>query len=174
MNEQQIAHLNRINGINTEPEIVAVVQKVEETGDVSLIIGGNSYKSGDYYDYKGKKYLVEFSIDFSGNVADDIDMSVIKGYISSEAYDRVHKTIVTTSTPIYGTKPGRTFRAADVKLFIDGKRIEQESFYRGMGSRVVCTDEDGTITLDRYAFKIPNTVFGSRPQKQGKHFNTDI
>lgn len=174
MTEQQIAHLNKINGINTEPELQVVVQKVEETGDISLIVGNQSYKNGDFYTYKGKQYKLEFAINFAGNVASEIDTSVIERYISSEAYDKVHKTVVTTSIPVYGTKAGRTFRAADVKLVVGGVAVEQEPFYKGMGSRVVCSDDEGTITLDRYPFTIPSTVFGYKPASTGKHFNTDI
>jgi hypothetical protein len=162
MNEQTKAHLDKINNVNTSPELVAVIQYDEATKEAVCLLNNQTLETGDEVDYRGTKFPVVFAINSLGSVPDEIDHSVIDHYISTDAWDPIAKTIVTTSETVYGKKPGRTIVGADVVLTIGDVAIEQEPFYKGMGSHVICDD----VTLDRFAFTVPNTVWGFREPKK--------
>jgi hypothetical protein len=160
MNEQTKRHLDKINNINTSPELVAVIQYDEGTKEAVCLLNNQTLETGDEVDYRGKKFPVEFKINDMGTIPDEDDHDVAPTYISVDRWDSVLKTIVSYTTPVYAKRPGRTIVGADVILSIDGIDIKQEAFYRGKGSHVICDD----VTLDRFAFTVPNTVWGFAPE----------
>jgi hypothetical protein len=161
MNEQTRKHLDEINGISNDPELVAVVQLDEATDDVVVLLNNQTIEDGGEVDYMGKQFPVTVEVLDEGVVPDEIDMGTIIKYVSTEAYDHKHKTIVTTSVPVYGTKPGRTVEGADVVLSVGGVAIEQEPDDAGHGSRVDCSG----VILRRWRFVVPNTVWGFKAGK---------
>jgi hypothetical protein len=160
MNEETRAHLDKINNVNASPELVAVIQHDEGTGETVLLLNNQTLETGEEVDYRGTKFPAVFAINDMGTVPDEIDHSVIDHYVSTDAWDPIAKTIVTTSEAVYGKKPGRTIVGADVFLSIGNLVIGQDPFYKGKGSHVVCED----VTLDRFAFTVPNTVWGFSPE----------
>jgi len=163
MNEQTRHHLNQVNNVNDNPELVAVVQHDEGTGETVLLLNNQTLENGQVVDYRGKMFPVEFAVESMGTVPDETDHSVVDHYVSTEAWDPKHKTIVTTSQAVYGTKPGRTVVGAVVHLSVDGIDIQPDN--GGLGSHVVCAPD---VVLDRWAFTIPNTVWGFAAPKHGK------
>jgi hypothetical protein len=167
MNETTKAHLDKINNINTSPELVAVIQYDEGTKEAVCLLNNQTIESGGEVDYRGTKFPVAFAINGIGSVPDEDDHDVEPTYISIDRWDPVAKTIVSYTTPVYAKRPGRTVVGADVVLSIDGIDIKQEAFYRGRGSHVVCkpteTSDGVAVVLDRFAFTVPNTVWGFKP-----------
>lgn len=161
--EQARKHLDEVNGINTEPELVAVVQYDEGKDEVVVLLNNETIENGGEVTYKGKKFPVEVEIFDVGEVPDEIDHSKVDHYISTEAWDKKAKTIVTTSEAVYATKPGRTVVDADLVLSVGGVNILQQPDDAGKGSYVVC---DKDVVLRRWRFVIPNTVWGSKPAKR--------
>ena len=167
MNEQTKAHLDKINNVNTSPELVAVIQYDEATKEAVCLLNNQTIESGGEVDYRGKKFLVEFKINDMGTVPDEEDHDVNPTYISVDRWDPVLKTSVSYTTPVYAKRPGRTIVGADVFLAIGDIAIGQDPFYKGRGSHVVCkpdeTSDGVAVVLDRFAFTIPNTVWGFKP-----------
>jgi F0F1-type ATP synthase alpha subunit len=166
MNEQQKKHLNESNKVSTSPELVAVVQYDEDTMETVVLLNNQTIKDGDEVEYNGKKFLVEVDVEDVGEVPDEIDHSVVVRTISTDAWDEKEKAIITTHEAVYGTKPGRTIVDGIVDLSIGGVAIDPDN--EGDGSHVICHGDEGTITLDRWAFTVPNTVWGFKPAKSGK------
>ena len=163
MNEQTRHHLNQVNNVNDNPELVAVVQHDEGTGETVLLLNGATTDSGEDVTAYGKSLPAVFGIESMGTVPDEADHSVVDHYVSTEAWDPKVKTIVSTSEAVYGKKPGRTVVGAVVHLSIGGVEIKPDN--GGLGSHVVCAPD---VVLDRWAFTIPNTVWGFAAPKHGK------
>ena len=160
MNEQTKKHLDKINNVNASPELVAVIQYDEGTKEAVCLLNNQTLETGDEVDYRGTKFPVVFAINSLGSVPDEDDHDVAPTYISIDRWDPVLKTIVSYTTPVYAKRPGRTIVGADIVLSIGGTAVEQEPFYRGKGSHVLCED----LVLDRFAFTVPNTVWGFKPE----------
>ena len=239
MNEQTKAHLDKINNVNTSPELVAVVQYEETTGTTVLLLNNQTLADGDEVDYRGKKFPVHFDIRNLGTIPDEPNMEAPWQFISVERWDPKLKTIVSYTTPYWGTgipahpvvdqsgnvikgaevpaipateatpeipavpatettaeipavpategtpevpatyeypqvpaipstmRPGHTVVGADVVLTIGGIAIAPAN--NGLGSHVICEE----LVLDRFAFTVPNTVWGFNAPKPGKKYADD-
>jgi hypothetical protein len=169
---QEQKHRLEASGVNTSPELVAVVQYDEGRKETVCLLNNQILKHGDEVDYRGKKFLVGVQVENPGTVPDEVDHSKIDHVVSSEAWDKKELTNVTTSATFYGTKPGRTVTGAVVSLVIGGARIEQSKDDAGKGSLVVCKpDKEGgePVILRRWRFVVPWTVFGFKAApKPGK------
>ena len=137
MNEQTRKHLAELNHLATSPSMVAGVQYDEASKEAVVLFGNQTLGDGDVLTYEGKQYSVHVVIKDLGDVPDEPDFTRVERYISTEAWDKRAKTIVTTSAPVYATRPGRTVYHADITLSIGGKNIPMDN--GGLGSRVVCT-----------------------------------
>lgn len=171
MNEQMRKHLNQLNNVSNDPPLVAVVQYDEGAKEAVLLLGGQTIQDGETVAYKGKQFPVTFKVENLGSVPDEEDYGHVHHYISTEAWDPRAKTIVTTSKPVYATRPGRTVVGATVSLSIGGKPVAPAD--DGLGSRVICTGDGGPVTLRRWRFIVPNTVWGYREEPKA-HRRADI
>ena len=153
------------SGVNTSPELVAVVQYDENTKEAVLLLNNQILKDGDEVDYRGKKFPVALEVKFAGNVPDEVDHGVVDHYVSTDAWDAKQQTVVTTSEAVYAPKitGGRTVNAADVDLSVGGTALKIAN--GGKGGRTVC----GDVPLRRWAFNLPYTVLGfNAAPKSGK------
>jgi hypothetical protein len=163
MNEQTKRNLDRTNNVNTPPPLVAVIQYDEGTKEAVCLLNNQTIEDGGEVDYRGTRFPVRFGISDFGTVPDEDNRDIEPTYIGIDRWDPKLKEIVSYTTPVYEKRPGRTVVGAVVFLIIGGKDIEQEAFYRGRGSHVVCDD----VTLDRFNFTVPNTVWGFAPEHVG-------
>ena len=116
MNEQMRKHLNQLNNVSNDPPLVAVVQYDEGAKEAVLLLGGQTIQDGEIVAYKGKQLPVTFKVENIGSVPDEEDYGHVHHYISTEAWDPRAKTIVTTSKPVYATRPGRTVTYIDLVM----------------------------------------------------------
>jgi hypothetical protein len=160
VNEQTIAHLATINGINTSPELMATIEVDEETGTKALLFNNQILETGQEVEYHGKKLPVVFGVPYMGTIPDVEDKSVVLGRIPTSAFDPKVGTIVTTFEIKYDTKPGTTIVGADPRLSIGGVNVKQEDFYAGMGCHINCNGK----WISLFHFLVPNTVLGYKPE----------